>query len=303
MIRRNLQSGADEEFAGLELQLSQLFAVLIRYRYLMLAAIITFAILGWLAARYVTPVYRVDALLAPNMSSPDARGAQLGALSGLSSIVGLNLNEGSVATDEAVAVLRSRQFLERFITDEDLLPILFPDQWNPTTGSWLANDGADVPTLWDGYSRLSDDVMYVSVDRNTGFVTLAIEWVDAVQAVQWVHDLVQRLNDVSRIRVIEESQKSINFLESELASTSVVEIRQVIFRLIESELKTVTLANAREDYAFRVIDPPRAPDDDAYVWPKVYVFVATGMVTGFFIGFVCALWLRSRKANKGDEYD
>ena len=37
--------------------------------------------------------------------------------------------------------------------------------------------------------------------------------------------------------------------------TSVVELQQVLHRLIEAEMKEIILARINEDFAFRVIDP------------------------------------------------
>jgi len=96
-------------------------------------------------------------------------------------------------------------------------------------------------------------------------VTLAIDWKDPVLAASWANSLVKKVNNRLRTEAVEDAEKSVSYLEQQLARTNSVEIQQAIYRLIETQTKKKMIANTEEDYAFTIIDPavraekPRSP--------------------------------------------
>jgi uncharacterized protein involved in exopolysaccharide biosynthesis len=56
------------------------------------------------------------------------------------------------------------------------------------------------------------------------------------------------------------------------------------------------LANVREEYAFRVVDPASVPDADKYVWPRRALILALGLVVSGMgaLGWVFARHVFSR---------
>src|SRR3954471_17526629 len=92
-----------------------------------LCAALSFAILGGGAAIAFLPqkVYRAEALLAPNrdVGSQSGMESMLGSLGSIASVAGIIGSEETL-TDEAIATLRSRAFLQGFIESESLLPKL-----------------------------------------------------------------------------------------------------------------------------------------------------------------------------------
>ena len=60
--------------------------------------------------------------------------------------------------------------------------------------------------------------------------------------------IVREVNEVIRLRDLEESNKSMKFLKSKLGDTSETEIRFTINELIKTEIKTQTFANIKENY-------------------------------------------------------
>ncbi len=131
----------------------------------------------------MTPVYRASVVMVPvdDAGADGAMGSAVGQLGGLASLVGLNIGGGRSRTPEALAVLRSRQFLESFIDEEHLLPILFSKRWNARTNSWAVT-GDKVPTAGDAYRYFAKGVLNVSEDKKTSLVTLSIKWRNPDQA-------------------------------------------------------------------------------------------------------------------------
>lgn len=273
------------------LTLDAVLAAAWRGKWIIVACAVLLAVLAGVAAFLMTPRYRAEIVVIP-VKADDARSAlssMVGQFGGLASLAGVSLGGGS-NKDEYLQYLRSNTFTARFIEDERLLPVLFADQWDAQALRWDVDDPADVPTLADGVRRFNRDVRAVQEERRTGIVTLTVVWADRELAARWANLLVERANRDLRDRAIKEAQASIDYLDLELAKTSVIELRQAIYRLVESQIKTVMFASARPEYAFKVIDPAVAPDADDVVRPKKLAMILIGAVLGGGAGFLLVLW-------------
>jgi uncharacterized protein involved in exopolysaccharide biosynthesis len=217
-------------------------------------------------------------------------GQSLGQLGGgLASLAGLNVGSSDPETQEALGVLRSREFGERFITDEDLLPQLYAARWDSAAHAW--KPGMRVPTINKAFNYFNKSVRTVTQDSKTGLITLQIEWRDRNAAADWANKLLTRLNGAMRSRAIVNADASIAFLERELQTTSVVETREAINRLIETQEKQRMLANVTEQYAFRVVDPAIAPDADDPSKPPKFLMEVAGPIVGLFLSVAVVLML------------
>jgi uncharacterized protein involved in exopolysaccharide biosynthesis len=67
-----------------------------------------------------------------------------------------------------------------------------------------------------------------------------------------------------------------------------------MYSLIESETKTLMLANGRVEYAFAVVDPARIPEHRER--PKRSLMAATGLALGMVVGVLVAV-IRGFRAN------
>jgi uncharacterized protein involved in exopolysaccharide biosynthesis len=280
-------AGDNAEFSPL-----QVLGTLWGYRWSILAAMAGGVALGVLLAFTATLQYRSEALLAPNSDQADGLGiAQLaGQLSGLASVAGIDLGAGEGEHDIAVARLTSRSQMERFVTDNDLMPVLFADQWDVERKQWKASIfGRDDPTVEDAIDLLRKRIVKVSEDRRTGLYTLSVTWRDRELAAKWAAELVARVNAATRDVAIDDARRSQAYLKAELPKTDVVELRSAINRLLEVQLKNEMVASVRTDFAFRVIDPPRVPEADAFVKPRRAMLIAFGAFVGLGFGILLAL--------------
>ena len=78
-----------------------------------------------------------------------------------------------------------------------------------------------------------------------------------------------------------DAAKNIEYLEDELKKTNVMEVRQAVYSVMESQMHEIMLANVQEEYAFKVIDPAVVPDPDDYVRPKRLSIIILGLLIGF----------------------
>jgi uncharacterized protein involved in exopolysaccharide biosynthesis len=238
------------------------------------------------AAFIMTPIFRATTVLvAANTNQNSGALGALGQLGGIASLAGINVGSKASVTDEALAVLRSREFTERFIADENLMPRLFARKWNAADGTWKG----EPPTPARAYRYFNERIRSVDQDKKTGLITLEIDWKNREEAAAWANELVQRLNQEMRGRAIRESDASLGFLTSELQSSNEVVTREAVGHLMESQIKQRMLADVTKEYAFRVVDRAMAPDADDPVKPQKGAMLAAGPLLGFVIGCVLAL--------------
>ena len=188
----------------------------------------------------------------------------------------------------AIATLKSRSLTEKFIQDASLLPVLFESQWDADSRQWKTTDPEKIPALWDAYQLFDSTVRKIHEDRKTGLVTLTVEWYDPESAADWANELVRRANTKLQQDTITESQKAIAYLEQQLAKVSAVEVRQALYSLIEVETKNVAVAHAREEFAFKVIDPAVAPRKKFK--PDRRLLVLIGAFLGLFMSCAWAFF-------------
>jgi len=246
------------------------------------------AVLSVALALILTPRYTAETVIVQknDQSSGAGSAAMLARLGGLAQFAGIDLSALGSTTDSARVTLHSRALLERFITTNNLLPVLFPDEWDETASRWTTS-AEDTPTVWRGVKVFGEDVYSVKEDLTTGVITVRVEWTDPVIAASWANDLVKLVNETVRNRALNDSQRNIDYLNQELSRTDVVGLQQVLYGLLESEMKIVMLAKDREEYAFTVIDPAAVPE--LHSFPNRPLTAIVGTTLGAFVAMLIVL--------------
>lgn len=271
-----------------EISLYDIWRVLRDYRAMLLGITLLAALLSGLAAMLMTPVYRAEVLLAP-VTDLDERDRYLSPFrdfGNIATITGISLNRQD-RRSESIATLKSRKFSEQFIQENRLDKLLFPSLWDEESQRWTVHKKEDIPTLWEAYEIFDGSVRHIREDRNTGLVTLSIEWKDPEVAAQWANELVSSVNATLRRKAVEISEQAIAYLQEQLNRTSVVELQQVLHRLIEAEMKKIIFANINAEFAFKVIDPATVPEEPFK--PRVLLLVVLSITIGLMVGVILAL--------------
>jgi uncharacterized protein involved in exopolysaccharide biosynthesis len=246
-----------------------------RYRVFIAATTAVFGVVAVALALLATPIYRAETVVMPAADAGfgDASSSLAGRFGGLASLAGIDLTSSGVARQEAQAVLESRQLVEEFIRRNGLV-----DE--------IGAGGKAGPSLWYAVRDFADRVVTLTADDMEGKTTIAVDWKDPVVAAAWANGLVALANELMRTRAIDEANRNIEYLKKQIASTNVVEMQRVMYGLIENETKTLMLANARPDYAFKVIDPAVVPEMRAR--PKRKLLVVSGLAIGFVLSVLAA---------------
>jgi uncharacterized protein involved in exopolysaccharide biosynthesis len=252
------------------------------------------ALVGLVWGLIAAPVYEVKIIAAP--VEPEMEGA--GALSGqvgLASLVGMRPAGRVSRKDEAIAIFNSQSFLYAFVTELNLMPLLFGDR---SGVSWRSLVGLEKkpPRLADAFRLLQDEVLSIAEERRSGLVEITVRWRDPEITAAWARELISRLNTTMQARAQERAIREMDFLRTELKRTDTVEVKQAVFRLMESQLKTLMLANVSDNFALRVIDPPIAPDPEDDVGLSLTARVAVGLLSGALLWLAVVIGRELRRA-------
>jgi uncharacterized protein involved in exopolysaccharide biosynthesis len=134
-------------------------------------------------------------------------------------------------------------------------------------------------------------ILSVGQDKKTGFVTVAIEHYSPVVAKQWVDWLIADLNASIMRQDVAEAEQAIQYLNKQIENTSLAELQNVFFRLIEEQTKTVMLAKVTDEYLLKTLDPAVAPEMRSS--PKRTLIVILSALLGSFLAVAVALILAS----------
>jgi uncharacterized protein involved in exopolysaccharide biosynthesis len=259
---------------------------------LLLATAVLGAVVAAIIAFMLPPKFRAQALVAPvNSNGAPTGGGALKQLGGLAALAGIDIPGANGRKDEYLATLNSNGFLRDFIQSENMLPILFESRWDAQRKQWRA--GEEPPTLGEAVKKLRDDVANVSDDRRTNLVTVTVDWYSPQLAARWANDMIEKVNEKLRADAARNAERSLDYLNKELATTSAVEIRQAIYRLIEEHVNNAMLASVQHEYAFRFIDQAIPPERKNS--PKRAIMTAVGGAVGLFVG---ALLVRLQMARR-----
>ena len=154
--------------------------------------------------------------------------------------------------DYVVTNLKSRTFTTRFMREENVLPHLFEENWDPELKKWKNGFKPDINVAFDMFDK---GIRFVNVNEETGIMAVRMRWKNPVITAQWANRYVKLFNQHMRQKVIEDVQKKMAYLHKRLEKALSVEIQKAIYRLIEAQTAVDMLAQAKDDYALEVIDP------------------------------------------------
>lgn len=283
-------AAANRQVAGTDggdLDLFALLAMAWRRKLLIASFTVALMVVALVLALTATPIYRAEVVVVEAQDPANGVGGALGQLGGLAGLAGINLNFGSTGVaEQARAMVQSRYLVEQFVDTHKLLPA-------------LRARSPGLTTRWRAVEYMRARVVNVQRDVRKNVTTISVDWTDAQTAAKWANDLVALGNEILRQRAIDEASRNIAYLDAQLDKTDVVELRKVIYEIIESQTKTLMLANGRREYAFQVIDPAVAPEIRSSPQRTLMVIGGTagGFVLGLLVAFILEAWQR-RKARE-----
>jgi hypothetical protein len=126
--------------------------------------------------------------------------------------------------------------------------------------------------------------------HKNGLISLFVEWRNKSSLNKLAgiaNDVVSSINFRAKLRAIQEARNSILFLEKELERTNLISSQTVLYNLIEQQMGKIMMANIKDEFVFKVIDPaiiPRRAEDK----PKTMI-ILIGIALGIFLGSFLAI--------------
>jgi len=273
---------------GDELSLIELWKVLVEYKLL----IIVFTALTTLGAIYyastLPTIYKAEVLMIPASGGISGSGLS-NRLGGLADMAGVSLGGSSAGAEgeQVLARLKTRSFLTKHIKEKNLKPILFADQWDRVEKKWIDKEPSDR----DSAELLKNMIEAGSHPRSkAGLASLSIEWKNPHnpnKIADIANNLVSSINSHAKDRAILEARDSISFLEKELEQTSIVNSQTILYSLIEQQMGKIMMANIRDEFVFKIIDPAVVPKHAETKPISMVVFI--GLILGIFLASFLAI--------------
>ena len=294
-----------------DISLYGLFSLFFRNWLILCVSGFSFAIITLIWAINQPNVYKAETILM----SVDAKNSSLGGLAGqfggLASLAGVNLPDaGNDNTKLAIELMQSRYFISKFVERYDLtVPIMASKSWDISTNTLVLNEDVydektkkwvrtvkaprqQIPSGQEVYHKFIT-MMDVDQDPKTKFVTLSIEFYSPEIAAKWTRDFVNMINEEIREKDKLEAEESINYLQDLISNSNVAELRNVFSKLMEEQIKSKMLAEVRQNYVFKVVDPAIAPENKSK--PKRALIIIAGGILGGIIGIIIILYRSGRK--------
>lgn len=274
-------------YANEQVDLFELWDVLWSGKWLVVRTGMLCTLVAVIYALMASPIYESRVVMLP-ADDGGARGglsALAGQFGGLASLAGIDLGGGGGQTEAALEILDSFAFQAAFIESENLMPILLSGAWDAKQQQWTEQPP---PTMQDAVLVLRE-AFHVSVNKKSVAIKLTVSWTDPEIAAQWANRLVDLLNSSMREQSVAEARRAVDYLEAQLAVATDVDMRSTLYRLIEAQMKTIMLANVREDFVFRVVDPAFPAEGRSS--PKRKLLVVLGGMFGGILG-VTLVFLR-----------
>jgi uncharacterized protein involved in exopolysaccharide biosynthesis len=248
----------------------------------LIAAIVGIAVVATAVISLVmTPIYESKAIIAPAMQSPEPSGmAMVAAQFGVAT-------SASSSLSEIVNLLKSNVVREKMIREYKLLPMLFDEP---------LKDKTEDQKIWAAI-RYLNETLRVSPKQKDNVVELSMQFRDPQKAAAIVNMALLELNNHMSSEAKRVADTNRKYLESQLDKTSDPFIKAKIYTLIAQQVEKSMMAEVKENFAFKVLDPPKAPDRK--IKPKRALMVVLAFIVSLFLAVFIVFvreWFRKVRA-------
>ena len=237
-----------------------------------------FAIFSVFYALSVPNQFTATSILAPAEQHGSGLSKAMSQLRGINPFQMLSLGRGS-STESQIAqeIMISRSFIENFIKSNDLsVELLAVKEWIKKTDSliinedlfdvenkvWLIEDEAGAlvpPSGWSLFQAFKNK-LFLEFDPVTGLLSVSMTHYSPHIALEWLEMYIEAINLHMQTRQVEKLTRNIEYLQTEIAKTSIAEMQEVFYTVIEEQTKSKMLAQASPEYVFVVVSPAVLPE-------------------------------------------
>lgn len=287
-----------------DIDLSEVFNVLWDNRFYVGAITSTFSLISVIVALMLPNIYQSQATLMAVEQSSGMSG-MVGQYSGMARLAGISLESKSSSKDqEAIARIKSFEFFSNnflpYIKLENLMAVKKWTQasntltydtsdFNSESRQWVRKakpPRSKIPTSQEAFEEFIE-IMSVSKDKKTLLVTLSVKHKSPFIAQQWVEIMIDQIDQVMRDQDRRTATKSIEYLNSIAPTVNYEDIKKALSALQQEQMKRLMMVEANDNYIFKVLDSPIAPELKSQ--PKRSLIVILGTILGMVLSAVGVL--------------
>ena len=270
-----------------EINLLDYLKVILKHKKLIIIIVAIAVAVTAVKALLMAPVYEATAVIAPasQQNAPSGMGL-LAAQFGIATPVSANVTE-------IVNLLNSNILREKIIKSHNLLAVFFEkDSLNKKTEN---------EKVWAGL-RFLQGAMKVNFKQKDNIIELSMQFKDPHMAAEILNYTLIELNNHMSSEAKRVADTNKKYLESLLNDTADPFIKNKIYNIIAQQIEQSMMAEVKENFAFKVIDPPRVPDKR--IKPKRRQMVMLSFMASLFGGIFAAFLkeyvdkIRSDKSGK-----
>jgi uncharacterized protein involved in exopolysaccharide biosynthesis len=250
-----------------EINLIDYAKVVWKHKRLIIGIVIVIVFITAIVALLETKIYEARAVIAPAGAK-----TEMGSMSMVAAQLGLTAPASTNVT-EIVNVLNSDILKERIVNKYNLLSLLFKsDAFKGKTENQKS---------WEGIRALNG-ILKVNFSSKNNAITISVQHKDPKIASNIVKYTLEELTELISSEAKRVADTNKKYLESQIDKTLDPFIRTKIYSMIAQQIETSMMAEVKEDFVFKVIDPPRVPD--RAIKPKRLQMVIVSFIVSFFLG-------------------
>lgn len=282
-----------------EIDLRDLYSSILKRKLLIASSSFLFALIALLISLFFLPdIYKSEALLFPADNSQSNN--MLSQYSGIASIAGISMpSQKGDKTSEAIERIKSYEFFSKYflkaIQLQDLMAISRWDSssnkiiydkklFNSKSRKWTSKEV--IPSTQEAYKTYRE-IMSASQNDKSRFILISIKHQSPNLAKEWTGKIIQLINESMRDADKNKSLKSLEFLNNEASKVTYEHLRKAVSVLQQEQMKSLMLVEANEEYVFKIINSPIAPE--LKYGPKRLILIIASAFFGFVLGVMYVL--------------
>ena len=271
-----------EEYRS-EINLLDYINILARHKNLIIITVaitvVATAIISFLSPK----IYEAKAVIMPVAQSQEPSGMSAVALQ-----FGITTNQTS-NTSELFSLLQSNILMERVIIKNNLVPVFFGEE---------AKGKKENELIWDGIRYLKNSIYKVRDNKRDGIIELSVEFKDPEMSASILTGILAELTDYMSSEAKRVADTNKNYLESLIDKNSDPLIKQKIYALIARQIEVSMMAEVKENFAFKILDPPKIPDRKMrpHISMNIMLSFIISLVGGICLAFIMEHIERSKKS-------
>ena len=293
-----------------DINLLDLLNVIWQQKIILFSSTFILSLLSVIYALLLPNIYISETLLTPAENNQSSMGG-LGEYASVASLAGISLPSSSGDKSlEAIERIKSYDFFKEHILKsillEDLLAVKNWDQesnkitydqklFNTTTNQWVRKVSFPKKTIPSDQEAYEEYLNIMSVKKNKNFITISIKHNSPFIAQKWNKNIIENINMSMREDEKRRTSKSIEFLNEQSNKVNYSEIKKAISSLLQEQIKSLMLIEANDEYIFKVVNSPTAPELKAE--PKRSLIVILAALGGFILGLLYILIVNYLKIN------